>query len=108
MPADYYSDTNETASAPSPDRDSSEREDREDGGDEATTLIPKSICPDMDLEPGDVVELEVVRVHGDELEVKYHEGDEREEREEEGGGAGNAPSMSRASDHNGSMASLME
>lgn len=52
--------------------------DEESGPEGATTLIPKSVCPGMDLEPGQKLEFEVVKSYEDEVEIKYLKGDKGE------------------------------
>lgn len=54
---------------------------QEDNTDEAgpegvTALLPKSICPGMDLKPGQEITLKVVKTYEDEVEVSYEKADE--------------------------------
>lgn len=52
-----------------------------------TALLPKSIFGDKDLEPGNKCTFEIVKVHGDEVEVKYsHESEPKEEEQTLEGG----------------------
>lgn len=70
-----------------------------------TTLIPKSICPGMDFEPGDEVMLRVVRVHEGDLEVAYAP---KEEGDKEEGGQGEEPAQASMPSGGGEMSSMME
>lgn len=56
-------------------------DDSEAGPEGVTALLPKSICPGMDLKPGDEIKLKVEKVLEDEVEVSYEKGDEAEPSE---------------------------
>jgi hypothetical protein len=71
MPADE-SAPSEAQSEPAEDNTSDEKE----GSEGVTALVPKSICPGMDLEPGQKLEFEVVKTYEDEVEIKYLKGDQ--------------------------------
>src|SRR5512139_3497463 len=76
MPADnYYDDGSETA----PDQTSDQKDAAQS---ENTALLPKSFFPGKGLAPGNRCEIEVVRVHPDEVEVAYRKSDDSEAREE--------------------------
>lgn len=42
-----------------------------------TTMLSKSVCGSKDVKQGDIIKLEVVNVHGDELEVRCADGGEQ-------------------------------
>jgi len=46
-------------------------EEMHDEGDEPTALIPKALLAGKDFKPGEEVVLQIVRIHDDEVEVKY-------------------------------------
>lgn len=73
MPADE-SAPSEAQTEPAGD----DKPDEESGPEGATTLIPKSVCPGMDLEPGQKLEFEVVKSYEDEVEIRYLKGDKSE------------------------------
>lgn len=58
------------ATAPFPKGSMDVEENAEDSGQE-TALLPKSIFPDKDLEPGKVCKFRVVATYEDEVEVEY-------------------------------------
>lgn len=85
MPEDYatqgedlYSDTPPTVAPPDPEAEAPEEEFAEepvpdeetDKGGEKTALLPKSVFSGQDLKPGYKCQIEVVRVHDDEVEIK--------------------------------------
>ena len=79
---DLYSDTTGADATP-PDKDA---EPKDDGRDTEEAILPRTICPHMDLKVGDKLELEVTQIHDKEISVKYSQGDEKgEEGEMEGG-----------------------
>lgn len=51
-------------------------EDKETGAEGVTALLPKSICPGMELKPGETITLKVVKTYEDEIEVEYVKGEE--------------------------------
>jgi hypothetical protein len=62
--------------SPSQPEETAEPQSEDDNNDESgpegvTTLVPKSICPGMELKPGQKLEFEVVKTYEDEVEVKY-------------------------------------
>lgn len=63
MAADDYMPSEEAGEPP---HDESKEDE---GGDSA--LLPKSLMAGKDFKPGDEIVLEVVKVYGDEFEVKY-------------------------------------
>lgn len=70
-----------------PESDTDKDDDKEGAGESA--LIPKSLCPGMDLKPGDKIPLVVRAVHGDEIEVEY-EADDKPGADSEGRPMGKA------------------
>lgn len=60
-----YMDESEESGEPAQHDESKEDE----GGDSA--LLPKSLMAGKDFKPGDEIVLEVVKVYGDEFEVRY-------------------------------------
>ena len=94
---DFYADTPPTTSTTKADSG------RETGEEMETTLIPKSLAPNKDFQPGDEITLRVVRVHEGDLEVAY--GDEAAS-EEERTDRDETPAPPTAAD--GGMASMME
>ena len=77
---DLYSDTPTTVAPPAPEEAVDEapaaeempEEAKEDAkGEDRTALLPKAVFAGKDIEPGTRCEVEVVRVHDDEVEVKY-------------------------------------
>lgn len=76
MPEDPYS-IDQTESVPNQEpMDRGSEEERSTDGE--TALLPKSIFSDKTLEPGSTCKFEVVKVHGDEVEVKYVKEEEPE------------------------------
>jgi len=73
MPEDPYSVETESASDQDPMDNGSEGGRSTDG---ETALLPKSIFSDKTIEPGSKCTFEVVKVHGDEVEVKYSKEEE--------------------------------
>lgn len=47
----------------------------EAGPEGVTALLPKSICPGMDVQPGQTITLKVVKTYDDEIEVEYEKDD---------------------------------
>lgn len=68
----------------------------EEGGE--TALLPKSLCPDMEFEPGQELKLKVVHVYDDEVEVEYMKEGEEDK------GRGHKSEMEQAGDRMGAMA----
>lgn len=67
---DYYGDGGDEGAQPRPGPDTAPKENPDkDEMEGQTALIPKSLCPGMEV--GDEVKLKVVGVHEDELEVAY-------------------------------------
>ena len=82
---DLYADAgpvappSETAEPPVPDAESAEAE-----GEGRTAILPKDVFMGKPLEPGTRCEIEIVKVHDGEVEVKYiPHGEEEEPVEEE-------------------------
>lgn len=101
MPQDYYNDgPDEEVPGSTPNKQ--EREEDMDERDEATALLPKSVLGGQDFEPGDILELEIVATHEDEVEVRYskEKGGKGEDEGEE------QPSMSRAMETNKTMSGM--
>lgn len=73
-------------------------------GEVETTLIPKSMCPGMEV--GDSIELRIVRSHDREYEVAYEEG-EKEGEEMGGEEEMEAPPMEGPPAEAGGMAAMM-
>ena len=67
MDSDYMSEGDE----PAMDKPAAKKDEmsEDEGGDSA--LLPKSLMAGKDFKPGDEIMLEVVKVYGDEFEVKY-------------------------------------
>lgn len=87
MPNDnYYSNNDDDATAESSGAnegmEGSERSDESDTGMGETTLIPKSMFGDKDVEPGHTCCFKVVSVHENEVEVAYKADEQKEEDEE--------------------------
>lgn len=53
--------------------------DEEAGPEGVTALLPKSICPGMDIKPGQTITLKVLKAYDDEIEVEYENGNEGDE-----------------------------
>lgn len=73
---DMYSDMPETVAPPEPEvpEETVPEEapvEPEDTGEDRTALLPKASFMGKDLKPGTRCEFEIVRVHDDEVEVKY-------------------------------------
>lgn len=62
MPADLYDDSEAEAPAP---------ESTPNGSESPTSLLPLSFFEGKQVEPGSRCEVEVVRVHDDQAEVRY-------------------------------------
>jgi hypothetical protein len=60
------------------DADKDQGENEEAGPEGVTALLPKSICPGMDLQPGQNITLKVLKSYEDEIEVEYVKGDQGE------------------------------
>lgn len=82
MATDYYSDEGETPNT----REEPAKETDAEG---KTALLPKSFFAGRDMKPGQHCDIEIVRVHPEEVEVKYVE--MSDEKEEKGEGEGEAP-----------------
>lgn len=98
-PDDLYSDS--AAAAPAeqaPEPQEQEPETEEDTGG-STALLPTSFF-EGDVQPGDTCTVTVVRVHDNQVEVKYDKSAESEDYGSEGEEAAPAPQ--------GEMASMME
>jgi hypothetical protein len=71
---DLYSDAG-MVTAPSeeeaPPAEPAEKAEQDEKGEEKTALLPKSIFMGKDLKPGSRCEIEIVKAHEDEIEVKY-------------------------------------
>lgn len=85
MAGDYYSNAGrdeETTAESGEGMEGSERSDESDTGMGETTLIPKSMFGDKDVEPGHTCCFKVVSVHENEVEVAYKADEQKEEDEE--------------------------
>lgn len=71
---DLYSDNLGENAPPKPEHAEDE------GRDSQEAILPRTICPDMDLKVGDTLSLEVTAIHDKEISVKYSP----EEHEDEG------------------------
>lgn len=98
MPPDYYGgEGDEGAAAAAPEAPPAEA--KTEG---KTDILPISFFPDPP-KPGDVCKLDVLKVHDDSVEVRYHpEGDGDEDENDEGG------ELQEASMPPGRMDSMME
>jgi hypothetical protein len=74
---DLYGDSPKPASVPD---DAPSTDTKPDDG-ESSALLPKTVLGGKTFEPGDKVELEIVKVYEDEVEVKYSHHDESSEGE---------------------------
>jgi hypothetical protein len=91
MPDNYYDDGPESSTAKAP---------QEDGSGPKTCTLPKDAFPDA--QPGQVLTLEVVRVHDDEIEVAPQGSDQEEAPPEE------APAPDEGGSDEGPMRSMLE
>ena len=79
---DLYSDGMGGDVAPKKDMDKG----KDDARDSEEAILPRSICPNMDLAVGDKIELEVTAIHDKEISVKYSEPeDDKDEKGEDMG-----------------------
>lgn len=69
-PDDFYADAEIPSSETPVEEPAAEEQPKAENGDQ-TALLPKAIFMGKDLEPGKRCEVEVVRVHDGEVEVKY-------------------------------------
>lgn len=76
MPADESAPSEAQNAQTEPAGDDTPEE--ESGPEGATTLIPKSVCPGMDLEEGQILQFKVVKTYEDEAEIKYVKNDKGE------------------------------
>lgn len=79
MPEDYYSDGGE---APASSKAGETPQTGAGADDQPTGVLPKSILAGKKFKPGDEVVLEIVRIHDDEIEVKYASEKGKEEESE--------------------------
>lgn len=96
MPENYYDDSQTSGTATEPAADNAQ----------ATSVLPKDFFQGKELEPGTRCEIEIVRVHDQDVEVSYvpHESSEEEasESEQEMGPPEGAPMAEQG------MSSMME
>jgi hypothetical protein len=98
MPQDYFDDASQGTSDNSPGAEPMRK------ADDSTALLPKNFFPNPeDKKPGDRCEIEVVRVHDDEVAVKYVQHDEEENAEAEQPAEGESASMPEQATPMGSM-----
>ena len=74
---DLYSDGPADAAPPGKD---AAADDKGRDRDTQEAILPRSICPHMDMAVGDKIELEVTAIHDKEISVKYASPDEDEDK----------------------------
>ena len=80
---DLYSDG--PAAAAPPEKDAApDDKGKDDGRDTQEAILPRSICPHMDMAVGDKLEFEVTAIHDKEISVKYSSPDEDEGKDKGG------------------------
>lgn len=87
--ADKAEDAENKTGDMSTEQDETKDEKTEEEGAGESALLPKSICPGMDLKPGDDLPLKVVAIHGDEIEVEYSKESTKGDRDRKGGSMDN-------------------
>jgi hypothetical protein len=72
-PDDFYSDAEPAlaAAVQEPQPESETEPEKEESAGEQTALLPKAIFMGKELEPGSRCQVEIVREHDGEVEVKY-------------------------------------
>lgn len=97
-----YSNFDDEEAAPPSEKEQMDG-DKEMQDDGSTSLLPKSFFGGKDLEPGKECKVQVVAVHGDDVEVKYVPHDEGDEMKD-GGMDGARNRMNMAADGGKMMA----
>lgn len=95
---DYYGGSSPSTTDDAPASDDSSSSDKMDA---ETSLLPKSMFGDKDLEPGHICKVEIVKTYGDQVEVKAVPGDYGDDENAEA-----APDDETAEGDDGHMASF--
>lgn len=78
MPEDYYPAAGGDEPQPT-GTDAGAKEPADDKAEGETFLVPKSAFEGQELNPGDQFYFTIVKVHGDEVEVKYSHDESKED-----------------------------
>ena len=76
-----YSDSGDSTPSPAASKPEGSGEDEQKEGDTATALLPKSFFGSKPLEPGTRCEVEIEKVHEDEVQVSYVPMDKSKDKE---------------------------
>lgn len=103
MPSeDYMPDEGEDTAPQAPADNGPDAPAGSDAPEDQSFLVPKSAFAGQELKPGDEFVFEVVKDHGEEVEVKYSKGEGKDDEYAE------KPAMKESMDGMNSLASMAE